>query len=145
MSPISDAHLFTCRVLYVTHDVTSMVNMNGINTMGVMLGGGWYRQGEGGEPALYLELRVNLASGQQQTIAVSDGSWTTSQGPILSDSVYNGEIYDARLEQVGWNTAGFKGAWPNATVVAGPAGQLSAQMIPPIRYEYCFLRRDVAW
>jgi alpha-L-rhamnosidase len=54
-----------------------------------------YRQGEGGEPALYFELRVNTPSGQQ-SVLVSDSSWTVSQGPILSDSVYNGEIYDAR-------------------------------------------------
>ena len=55
-----------------------------------------YRQGEHGEPALYFELRVNSPFGQQ-TVLVSDGSWSVSQGPILSDSVYNGEIYDARF------------------------------------------------
>lgn len=123
---------YSKRVLYVTHDVTQLLNRTGINAVGVMLGGGWYRQGERGEPALYFELRVNSLSGQQ-TVLVSDGSWSGSQGPILSDSVYNGEIYDARLEQPGWSSPGFKGNWPNATVVAGPQGKLSAQMIPPIK------------
>jgi len=55
-----------------------------------------YRQGEGGEPSLYFELRVNTASGQQ-TVLTSDDSWSVAQGPIISDSIYNGEIYDARF------------------------------------------------
>jgi hypothetical protein len=40
------AHPFVCglpsRVLYVTHDVTQLLNRTGINAVGVMLGGGWY-------------------------------------------------------------------------------------------------------
>jgi alpha-L-rhamnosidase len=83
-------------VLYVTYDVTQLLNKTGVNAVGVMLGGGWYRQGEGGEPALYFELRVNTAAGQQ-SVLVSDSSWSVTQSPVLSDGVYNGELYDARL------------------------------------------------
>jgi hypothetical protein len=46
------------------------------------------------------------------------------------------------MEQPGWSSAGFKGNWANATVVSGPQGQMSSQMIPPIRYRqlpYFFL------
>lgn len=33
---------YSKRVLYVTHDVTQLLNRTGINAVGVMLGGGWY-------------------------------------------------------------------------------------------------------
>lgn len=127
-------NLAALRVLYVTYDVTQLLNMDGTNAFGVMLGGGWYRMVEGGEPALYFELRVNSASGQQ-TVVVSDSSWTVAQGPIISDSVYNGEVYDARVEQPGWSNPSFSENWANATILTGPQGQLKSQMIPPIQYD----------
>jgi alpha-L-rhamnosidase len=38
----------------------------------------------------------------------SDGEWTYStDSPVLYNDIFNGETYDARLEQDGWTTAGF--------------------------------------
>jgi hypothetical protein len=34
-------------------------------------------------------------------------AWTTAAGPVVADSVYDGETYDARLEQSGWDSPGF--------------------------------------
>ncbi len=53
---------------------------------------------------------------------------------MVLDGIRNGEVYDARLEMPGWNTAGFDdSAWASAQVVAPPKGCLKAQMMPPNR------------
>jgi alpha-L-rhamnosidase len=126
------------RVLYRTYDVTAALKA-GRNAIGVMLGGGWATQRVGGiapyyaAPALLLQMNIELADGRQVSIA-SDASWQTHSGPIVSDSVYNGEVYDARLEQPGWDRPGFAAAgWRPAKVVPGSKGEISAEMMPPIR------------
>ena len=51
--------------------------------------------------------------------------WTTD-GPTRSESLWFGESYDARLDQAGWNAAGFDGTgWRPAVGVTGPAGTLA--------------------
>ncbi len=125
------------RVLYRTYDVTAALHP-GPNVLGVMLGGGWATQTAGGPgyypaPALLLQMSVELADGRQLTLA-SDASWLTRAGPIVSDSVYDGEVYDARLKEPGWDRPGFAAAgWRTARVVPGSSGKLSAEMMPPIR------------
>ncbi len=132
--------IYDKRVLYSAYDVTHELK-RGANAIGVMLGGGWARHG--GTPghfqpgyrgmALLLELRIELEDGRQVTVA-SDSSWKTTQGPVLEDSVYDGEVYDARREMPGWDEPGFDdSAWPSAEQGEGPAGVLSAEMMPPIR------------
>ncbi len=65
---------------------------------------------------------------------VSDTSWKAADGPIFEDSVYNGESYDARRETPGWDRPGFDDKdWPAAEAVKGPAGVLSAQLMPAIQ------------
>jgi len=127
------------RVLYSTYDVTSALN-EGENAVGVMLGGGWALQqtGKSGpayykSPALLLQMNIELAGGKHVSI-VSDTSWKTHAGPVVSDSVYNGEIYDARLAQQGWDRPGFDASgWSAAAQEKGTEGTLSAEMMPPIR------------
>jgi alpha-L-rhamnosidase len=127
------------RVLYTTYDVTSTLEP-GANAIAIMLGGGWATQTVPtgikpyyDSPALLLQMEVELKGGGHFSLA-SDGSWKVTQGPILGDSVYDGEVYDARRETPGWDRSGFDdSAWKNAQVVAGSQGILSAQMMPPIR------------
>ena len=126
------------RVLYRSYDVTHALAA-GKNVIGVMLGSGWATQVAGGipgyyaAPALLLQMNVTLADGREISIA-SDTSWQTHPGPILRDSVYNGEIYDARLQQPGWDRPGFHASgWQPARRMTGSAGKLSAEMMPPIR------------
>jgi alpha-L-rhamnosidase len=111
----------------------------GPNAIAVMLGGGWATLENRGfkpyypSPALLLQLNVESEGGRQVSIA-SDGSWKAAQGPILSDSVYNGEVYDARRETPGWDRPGFDDStWKSVAVTAGSQGVLSAEMMPPIR------------
>jgi len=135
------------RVLYSTCDVTTQLK-RGRNALGIMLGNGWfnplslrmwgrYNLREHltiGEPRAIMQLVVEFTDGTSQTI-VTDESWHVSDGPILRNSVYLGEVYDARREQPGWDKAGFDDSrWENAVVATEPKlGPLCAQTAPPIR------------
>ena len=115
------------RVLYAAYDVTPFVR-KGRNVLGVMLGEGWFK-----DRVLILQLHLESAGGKT-TVIRSDETWKAAQGPIVEDSVYHGETYDARLETAGWDRPGFDDkAWKKAAAVPGPKGVLSAQMMPPIR------------
>ncbi|HXH49920.1 MAG TPA: family 78 glycoside hydrolase catalytic domain, partial [Terriglobia bacterium] len=125
------------RVLYSTYDVTSVLK-DGANAIGVMLGGGWATQEAGGPayykaPALLFQLNIELADGKTVSVS-SDTSWKTSAGPVVSDSVYDGEVYDARQEKPGWDGPGFDDlGWAPSRQEQGTAGEISAEMMPPIR------------
>ena len=115
------------RVLYTVYDITDRLRA-GPNAVGVMLGEGWFKG-----RALRMQIHAEVEGGQSLDVA-TDGSWKTMPGPIQQDSVYDGEVYDARLETAGWDRAGFDDAhWKAASLIDGPKGVLSAQMMPPIR------------
>lgn len=115
------------RVLYRTYDVTSSLQA-GNNAVAVMLGQGWY-----GSRALRFQMNIEL-EGRRSMSVVSDTSWKTKSGPIVSDSIYDGEVYDARLETPGWDRPNYDDAdWAAAESVEPPKGVLSAQMMPPIQ------------
>ncbi|HXG33956.1 MAG TPA: family 78 glycoside hydrolase catalytic domain [Bryobacteraceae bacterium] len=115
------------RVLYSTYDVTPYLRA-GDNAVAVMLGHGWY-----GARALLLQMNIELEGGSRVEV-VSDGTWKVHPGPVVSDSIYHGETYDARLETPGWDRPGFDDAgWKAAGLADPPKGVLSAQMMPPIR------------
>jgi alpha-L-rhamnosidase len=115
------------RVLYATYDVTPLVR-EGANAVAVTLGNGWHKS-----RALLLQLNVELEDGSVMNV-VSDTSWKAADGPIFEDSVYNGEAYDARRETPGWDRPGFDAKdWPAAEAIKGPAGVLSAQLMPAIQ------------
>jgi hypothetical protein len=61
-----------------------------------------------------------------------DENWHETRGPIMMDSVYNGETYDARAEQIGWDQIGFKNQswWLPVLVTGGPGGKLLSQSMP---------------
>jgi alpha-L-rhamnosidase len=115
------------RVLYATYDVTMSLR-DGANAVAVTLGNGWYKS-----RALLFQLNVEMEDGTTASV-VSDASWKAADGPIFEDSVYDGESYDARRETPGWDRPGFDDKeWPAAEAVKGPAGVLSAQMMPAIQ------------
>lgn len=130
------------RVLYVTHDVTDLLK-RGDNAVGVILGNGWFnvpnkaawdfdRAPWRASPRLLCQLEVEFTDGQRVTI-VSDGKWKTAASPIVYNTIYSGEIYDARRELAGWDRAGFDDSrWEAALVLEAPKGRLVAQMMPAI-------------
>ena len=126
------------RVPYVTYDVTAQLQQ-GKNALGVLLGNGRFvalrpNTRTFGYPKLRLQLHLELADGTEETI-VSNPTWKlTTAGPIRENNDYDGEVYDARLEQPGWCQPGFDdSAWKPAQAVAAPAGVLSAPMMPSMR------------
>ena len=129
------------RLQYQTFDVTSLLK-KGINAAGVALGSGWYRSelAWGGNRNLYgerlgllLQIRVDYTNGRSETI-VSDGKWQASTGPIVASEIYLGEVYDARLEQPGWDTPGFDAKnWSTVAVADGRTDDLIAPAGPPVR------------
>ena len=90
------------RILYNTFDVTSYLK-KGKNCLGVILGNGWYNQRgrtvEGymwyDTPRLLLQLEIVYQDGTMENI-VSDESWKCAIGPLVSDNIFTGEVYDAR-------------------------------------------------
>jgi alpha-L-rhamnosidase len=138
--------MYEKRVFYSVYDITRQVRQ-GRNCVGVLLGNGWYNplplrmwgnlnlreHLSIGRPRFIAQLEVELADGSRQSI-VSDATWRVADGPLLFNSVYLGEVYDARLEVAGWNRPGFDDrAWRRVSPAGEPVGPLQAQPQPPIR------------
>ena len=130
------------RLRYQTFDVTALIQ-HGANVMGAMLGNGWFRGrlGFGGgrsniygdRIAFLAQLEVEYADGTTEVI-VTDPSWKAAPGPILADDIYDGEVYDARLEQPGWSGPGFDDrSWAGVRVVERDFATLIAPAGPPVR------------
>ncbi|GHT69380.1 alpha-rhamnosidase [Bacteroidia bacterium] len=125
---------YTRSVKYNTFDVTGEI-VQGVNAIATTLGNGRYfsfRQPGArhfGFPKMILQLELTYADGTVQTV-LSDNSWkVTADGPVRTNSEYDGEEYDARKELTGWNTAGFDdSAWQQAELVQAPGGKLEAQL-----------------
>ena len=145
---VGDAHLapectdFRRRALYQIHDVTALLR-RGDNAIGIMLGDGHYASGFGWSSNRYTfggppnrvmaQLEVIYADGETTRI-ITDPSWKSALAPIVTSEIYNGEIYDARLEQDGWSNAVFDdSAWTSAQTIQTRAPLLKAQTSPPIR------------
>lgn len=134
---------FDRRTLYVSYDVTSYLE-NGGNTIGVVLGNGWYnhqsiavwnfdRAPWRNRPAFCLDLRIAYDDGTTQVINTDD-TWRTHTGPITLNSIYTGEHYDSRLEMPGWNTVHFDDKdWRPVLLRTAPSNQIVSQAMHPIR------------
>lgn len=122
------------RVLYSTYDVGKYLR-KGKNAVGIMLGNGRYIKAYGyGPPKTILQLNVGFTDGASKSI-VTDESWKAGQGPITENSIYNGEVYDARLEERGWDAADYDDSdWNSARIADEPGGKLVSQAsFPPIK------------
>jgi alpha-L-rhamnosidase len=101
------------RAQYQVYDVTDLVT-EGDNTIGAILGDGWYcghlewsgRQRYGDRPKLLAHLKVTLVDGSTATIS-TDETWKATFGPIVESDMLMGESYDARLELPGWDRPGY--------------------------------------
>jgi alpha-L-rhamnosidase len=130
------------RVLYVGHDVTNYL-ASGRNAVGVILGNGRFFSPRFrlpvytpsfGFPKMLMQLQVQYSDGTSELL-VSDEKWKiTDQGSIRANSEFDGEEYDATMEQEGWDKAGFDDAlWQPVQLVSTPEGKLIAQMHEPMR------------
>ena len=134
------------RIYYSEYDVTSAIQ-EGTNCMGVSLGNGFYnplpmRMWGGrnireelpvGRPVFIAVLILRHKNGERTEI-VTDQTWKYSPGPIIKNSVYLGEVYDARQEIPGWDLPGFDASqWQDASTGNGPGGELQKSFFPPIQ------------
>ena len=134
------------RVMYRSFDVAEMLH-EGENVLGIELGEGWYghehpsftrfmgHQPEWlGDPAVWFMLWTASADGTQRVFSAGDGGAFTMPGAVIGNSIYDGEVFDARRVVPGWD---LPGAMPDgfspAAEVEGPAGRLCAQQMPPMR------------
>lgn len=132
--------LYSSQILYSTFDITDKLN-KGSNVIGIMLGNGWFNPQEKywnwrmqwcGFPKAIAQITVEYADGSEEII-VSDQSWKTSPGPVVSSCLFDGEFYDAALEQAGWDRTGFDDSqWQGVHLVQSPGGTLVSQLAPPI-------------
>lgn len=134
---------FDRRILYVTYDVTSMLNA-GNNALGVILGNGWFNHQSTAvwffheapwrsRPAFCMDLRIEYENGETEIIKTG-ADWKTALGPIIQNSIYTGEHYDANLEMPGWNKPGFdESKWQNAIFRSAPTQNIVAQVMHPVR------------
>ena len=128
------------RVFYVAHDVTARVRA-GRNALGFILGDGWYSSAlmrgtqYGDQPVVSAFLELTDAAGKVTTVATNP-NWKWAEGPILEQSIYHGEIYDARRADPHWcepGTADGTWTWRPVTLRGVSALALTARFSPPVR------------
>ena len=130
------------QVLYQVYDVTGLIKP-GNNAIAAYLAPGWYstplrwfRQGNNygnTQPALRAQLRLEHADGSVDWIA-TDENWKADLSPILQAELYDGEVFDARKVQDGWDTVSFSDAhWHPARLVNPNEPRIVAQYFQPIR------------
>lgn len=134
------------RLQYQVYDVTNLLTQ-GNNAVGVTLGSGWYRgylawsnnkNSYGKDIALLFQLEITYTDGTTESI-ISDGSWKSSTGGIVSSEIYHGETIDARKEKNGWCLPGYNDAnWSSVAVKDHNKAVLIATENEPIKKHEIF-------
>lgn len=119
-----------CWVQVQTYDITEYLQ-DGENVLGILMGDGWSKGRFGvfssecspyvSEFLLCAELRILHEDGTE-TVIGTDREWKCYPSPVLSDGIYDGEVYDARKEIEGWSEAGLDECEWEQAVVTEPQG-----------------------
>ncbi len=121
------------RVLYSSHDVEDELDQ-GENALGLWLGRGWFSKSAShwvsdGSPRARAVLSLEFEDGSTRSVTTDD-NWQAAPSPLLENDIYDGERYDARQEEDGWNEPGFDGSgWIEAGAVDAPGGVLRPERI----------------
>ena len=122
------------RVMYLGYDITSFLKQ-GENVLGAMLGNGFFNAPKTwtssyGTPKFIGQIHIRYTDGTEDII-ISDQQWKVEKGPITYDLLYEGEHYDARLEQKGWAEPYFDdSSWKKSVLRKKPEGKLVAHTSP---------------
>lgn len=138
---------YATRLQYQAYDVTPLLQA-GANAIGVMTGNGWYRGNltwdmkknniYGKSLGLLLQLEIAYTDGSKETV-VSDGSWKSSTGSILTNEIYHGEMINANLEKTGWMLPVYtESGWSNVSTASYDNSNLIAEYNEPVRKHETF-------
>jgi alpha-L-rhamnosidase len=130
---------FPEQVLYAVHDITPFLR-EGTNAVGLILGHGWFDSSHIGfcvpisnDPVARAQFEIEFTDGRR-VVVVTDENWKCATGPILKDSHWLGECFDARRELAGWDQPGFDdGVWKNCLATKSPTKRLAPDLVPPER------------
>lgn len=122
-------------VLFDTYQIEKYLNKLD-NVMGVEVGYGWY-----GNRKLLLQMYIEYVDGEiYEDHSDCNHGWWVSGSPVIDNSIYGGEIYDARIEKKtypNWTSLEFQPTWANGwmyTILTQvPRGKLTPQEINPIK------------
>ena len=152
---VEDAYLSPAMSHYKKHcyytvtDVTAALRA-GSNNLRIVVGDGWRdtkgffendRKVQGdtlffGDTQLIAELELRYADGTRQIIT-TDESWLADFGAIVSNSLFDGEVWDMREAICGWDSPDFDGTGMASAVAAtGEIGPLVPQTCPPVTEQY---------
>ncbi|MBM7518695.1 family 78 glycoside hydrolase catalytic domain [Nocardioides nitrophenolicus] len=144
--PVGDQHLapgwtdYNTRFQHQTYDVTDQVR-EGDNGLGATMGNGWWggKVGMwgpgvyGNRLSLLARLRIDYTDGTSQWVDSGDG-WTTHAGPYLAADNIDGETFDARLAQPGWDQPGYDDSgWTPAVARESATALVVPQPDEPVR------------
>lgn len=143
------------RIGYQVFDVGEFLTSSGKeNVVAVEVGEGWYatRLGFfggkrciwGKDLAVLAQLELLSERGEEFKV-VSDTSWKCSLSAIIRSEIYDGELYDAREEQDGWNggTAFDDSGWLSTRTLDLPSARLIVSNAPPIRVTETVMPVDI--
>lgn len=113
---------------YQVYDVTGPLRESGTECcIGALVGAGYYK-GEmgflhlrnyyGTRTGLLCQLRIVYVDGSMEEIR-TDESWQGHDSPVLFSEIYDGEVYDARLEVEDWCSPGHTAGNAEETVLSG--------------------------
>ena len=118
-------------IFYQLYDVTDYLQQD-YNEIRVLLGNGFYNEQGGryhklrisfGPPTLRFFLYVIYEDGMRERL-LSDANWEWAPSPIVFNSIYGGEDYDARIEPVEWKPV---------VIQKAPKGLLRKQIAEPVK------------
>ena len=130
---------YTKTVYYNTYDVTSLVR-KGSNAIGSVLGNGYvlgFNQNCTSYGLPRLKAQLVIETNRDTTTIVTDTDWkVTTEGPIRSNHLYDGERYEAAREMKGWTLSTFDDSgWQQAQSLKGPTGVVQPQPCPGMRIQ----------
>ncbi|KKK21520.1 hypothetical protein P175DRAFT_0433833 [Aspergillus ochraceoroseus IBT 24754] len=132
------------RINYQVFDIATLVEPARVNVIAVEVGEGWYatRLGFlggkrciwGKDLAVLAQIEMVSEDGEEFRL-VSNDSWKCKLSAIIRSELYDGELYDAREEEEGWNggEAFDDSSWLRTRSLALPSAQLVIPDAPPVR------------
>ena len=138
------------RLAVSSYDVSDLL-IDGVNALGAILGEGWAvgRVGWEGRRAVWADrpsafLQIDIEDDYGSRSFGSDGAWRAGHGGVRANSLFDGELFDARQEEAGWCTAAFDDTdWRPVVVVERDLSSLVPRTWEPIRAVEELAARDI--